>query len=286
MRTETVTVKKAMLVGYLSTLLPFFAILFSGCFFGIRLLEESVTLGATIIVGSIVGSYIICSIAYCHWLVWAFHNVDHPRLLYFRALRANFIKPRESWYNKLNVTWGIDKEKYEQVWEIAEQHGDVESLANTLPADRIVQVKYSTTSFIITTVMLVFVSAGLILAFLNKEDLTGKGKLFLYLGPIGVGMLLYECVMQGVKRGKLALQFTPDYLDFFGEFIPWDAIMSLSVYKEGKHDFKVSITSLKGELVDGKGKIFSSTKDVTALDVSPDRLDELFTIYRELYGRS
>ncbi len=284
MRANTVTVSAAIKRYYVQIVVPFFGIMFLGFGLGAVIVKENGAIGASCMVGGVVLAVVLSLIAYSHWIVWAFHNVDKPHALYQAALRRNLIKPKSSFYNKFNITFTVDKNLYDQAWEKMFEVGDLSDTISNLPINRVVEVKYSTKSLMINVIVLLIMVVGYAFLVSYYDTLPPKGLIAVYAGPIALIGVAYETYKLNKNQGKTAFVFRPEHLVFFDRELPWSSILTFQVFVENKNEHKVTIAAQTSEVVDGKGTMYSATKELTGLDATPDRIEELYSVYKELYA--
>lgn len=284
MRANTLTVKAAITRYYIQIVVPFFALMFSGFGIGSFLSKDSVPLGVGVMVGCFVLAIVVSLILYSHWIVWAFHNVDRPYLLYQAALRRNLMYPKGSFYNKFNITFTVDKDLYNQAWDKVFEMGDLNDAISGLPINKIVEVKYSSKSYLLNLIITIVMLAFYVYFLVSYDTLPPKGKLIAYIGPIGLIALINETYKLSKSQGKTAFVFRPEHLEFFGQALPWGEIYEFDVFLEGKNDHKVTIGATYTDAASGSKQIFRKTQELAGIDTTPDRIDELYSIYNKLYG--
>jgi hypothetical protein len=286
MRANTVTVTTAIRRYWLGVAIPFFVVFFGGIAAGVYLLKQYPSpYGIVTIVSSVFLPVVWSMVAYNRWFVWAFINVNTPNLLYRRALRSEIVFPRNSWKNKLCLRIGATKEELDEAWNKAQIDGNIKDIEYTLPASKIVEIKFSYKKLIGELIGGgMFIAAWAVLVFYFKIELKTFKDYLIHFG--GLFLALYianDLYKQSKKAGKLALKFSPDGLVCYEDNYWWYNIAKWRIEKEGEHDYFLWMDIW---VVDPETytQITEPRKcPLNGLDATPDRIEELFTIYKELY---
>lgn len=283
MRANTVSVDKAIKRYLFQVFGAFFLIMILGFVLGLSVMKTNGPIGLALIFGGFVVAGIVASILHAQWIVWAFHNVDKPNLLYQSALRRNLLKPRKHFYNKLTITLTVDKDLYNQAWDKMLETGDLSTSTFDLPINKIVEVKYASKYLVLNIVLFLVFGVGYAYLASEYDSLAGKGIIAVFAGPFVLIALGYETYKLWKNQGKTAMVFTPEYFEFFEQQFKWQDVLTFRVFVENKTAYKATIAARTNVIVDGKAEMYSATKDIHSLDASPDKIEELYAVYKELY---
>lgn len=248
------------------------------------LLKDDTALGAVLIFVGITGGSVVGSILHAQWIVWAFHNVDRPKQLYNAALRRNFLKPKGHLYNKFTITLTVDKELYNKAWDKMLETGDLSNSTFDLPINKTIELRFASKYLVINIVLFLVFGAGYAYLANEYDSLTVEGKFAVIAGPVVLIALGHEAYKLWMNQGVTAMVFAPDYFEFFGQQFKWKDVITFQVILENETAYRATIAARTDTFVDGKAEVYLATKDIHSLEATPDRIEELYAIYKELYS--
>lgn len=276
---EAMTVDKAIRQYYLQVILPFFLAMTSGILLGTGLVFTLPLVGFILLFGAVPIAFFLSLVLYTRWFVSVFLQVDDPGLLYKRMTSTGMITPKDSFWNKFHIKWGIEPGAYEAAWQRIEQ--PLQELPKRyneiIEGSR--EIKGSAALFYVNLGISFLVSCGLVILWSvtsNGPFTPQIGFLYLLLG-LGVVYELYLTNNSFKIKNKVIVKVTPDYLIYQGKEYPWRTVQVIELRKLANQKYVLHV----GISQNGEGKPDMLKIPASGLDVPPDRLLELFEMYRK-----
>ena len=281
-----ITVAQAIQRNYLFVMLPSILLALVPIVIGFQLLDvvegQSVfrsvnLLPFLIMILGLPVAIFISSILYTNWFVRSFLAVDHPALLYKHGVLKKIITPKGSIYNRLHVMIGVTRADYDKAWSRIKQLGDQRDLKEMLPPGRELIIKGSRTEFYFHLGWSLIIT--LVCAFAIVSSLENTKILILASLTLAV-VLFYSRKSLTLYRnmGKVFLIFKPKGLGIEGKLIPWSDILSFKVIQLTKYKTQLEVVAFETTQVNTYQTMIND------LEVSPQRINDLMTIYIDVYS--